>query len=115
MFTIVFVLRLADGPVFAVRRWPLLRARSCRTIEGEDEKRAFVRYLPLFGFLPYLFVRTVVGDIFRDFLCARDWRWRWAAKTAPRLALAGLLCGLAFECRYQTGLHGTWACLPGWR
>jgi phosphatidylinositol glycan class B len=62
-----------------------------------------VRYLPLFGFLPYLFVRTS-SETFSAAFFAVGLAVALGAKTAPRLMLAGLLCGLAFESRYQTGL-----------
>lgn len=57
MFTIVFILRLATG-LFSLAALAVFVRALLPTIEGEEEKRAFVRYLPLFGFLPYLFVRT---------------------------------------------------------
>ena len=57
MFTIVFVLRLVTG-LFSLAALAVFARAVLPTIEGEAEKRAFVRYLPLFGFLPYLFVRT---------------------------------------------------------
>src|SRR5665213_2448133 len=51
MFTITFVLRLATG-LFSLTALALFARAVLPTIAGEDEKRAFVRYLPLFGFLP---------------------------------------------------------------
>src|SRR5262245_3254094 len=57
MFTIVFLLRLATGLLSLVALAVFVRA-LLPTLQSEEEKRAFVRYLPLFGFLPYLFVRT---------------------------------------------------------
>jgi phosphatidylinositol glycan class B len=57
MFAIAFVLRLLTG-LFSLTALALFARALLPTIAGEAEKRAFVRYLPLFGFLPYLFVRT---------------------------------------------------------
>src|SRR6185295_2329023 len=75
------------------------------TIESGEEKRAFVRYLPLFGFLPYLFVRTSSEALSAGFF-ALGLALAIGGKSARRLALAGLVCGLAFECRYQSAFMG---------
>ncbi len=104
MFTIVFVLRLLTG-LFSLAALAAFVRAILPTVEGQDEKRAFLRYLPLFGFLPYLFVRTS-SETFSAGFFALGLAAALGAKTAPRLALAGLLCGLAFESRYQTGLMG---------
>src|SRR6185312_1757908 len=104
MFTIVFVLRLLTG-LFSVGALAAFARAILPTIEGQDEKRAFARYLPLFGFLPYLFVRTS-SETFSAAFFALGLAVAMGGKTASRLALAGLLCGLAFESRYQTGLMG---------
>ena len=104
MFTIVFVLRLLTG-LFSLAALAAFVRAVLPTIEGLDEKRAFVRTLPLFGFLPYLFVRTS-SETFSAAFFALGLAAALGAKTVPRLALAGLLCGLAFESRYQTGLMG---------
>jgi len=104
MFTIVFVLRLLTG-LFSLAALAAFVRAVLVTIEGQAEKRAFVRYLPLFGFLPYLFVRTS-SETFSAGFFALGLAAALGAKTAPRLALTGLLCGLAFESRYQTGLMG---------
>src|SRR5450432_4506271 len=50
MFVIAFVLRLATG-LFCLGALALFARAVVPTIEGDEEKRAFVRYLPLFGFL----------------------------------------------------------------
>jgi len=104
MFTIAFVLRLATG-AFSLTALAVFARSVLATIEGEEEKRAFLRYLPLFGFLPYLFVRTSSESFSAAFL-ALGAGLVMGDKTAARLALAGLFCGLAFESRYQTGLLG---------
>jgi phosphatidylinositol glycan class B len=104
MFTIVFVLRLLTG-LFSLAALAAFARAVLPTIEGQDEKRVFVRYLPLLGFLPYLFVRTS-SETFSAAFFALGLAAALGVKTASRLALAGLLCGLAFESRYQTGLMG---------
>lgn len=104
MFAITFLLRLATG-LFSLAALAIFARALLLTIEDEAEKRAFIRYLPLFGFLPYLFVRTsseaMSGAFFAIGLAVAI-----GEKSARRLALAGLLCGLAFECRYQSGFLG---------
>jgi phosphatidylinositol glycan class B len=104
MFTIVFVLRLLTG-LFSLAALAAFVRAVLPTMQGQDEKRAFVHYLPLFGFLPYLFVRTS-SETFSAAFFALGLAVAMGGKTASRLALAGLLCGLAFESRYQTGLMG---------
>jgi phosphatidylinositol glycan class B len=105
MFVIAFVLRLATG-VFSLLALALFAKAVLPTIEGEEEQRAFVRYLPWFGFLPYLFVRTS-SEAFSAAFFALGLAVALGEKSARRMALAGLLCGLAFESRYQAGLLGS--------
>ncbi len=104
MFTIVLVLRLATGLLSLAALAAFARALLA-TIDGEEEKRAFVRYLPLFGFLPYLFVRTA-SETFSAAFFALGLALALGGTPVKRLALAGLFCGLAFESRYQAGLLG---------
>ncbi len=104
MFDIVFVLRLLTG-LFSLAALAAFAKAILPTIAGEDEKRAFLGYLPLFGFLPYLFVRTS-SETFSAAFFALGLAVALGQATASRLALSGLLCGLAFEARYQTGLMG---------
>src|SRR5579863_8018018 len=104
MFAIAFVLRLATG-LFSLAALVLFAKALLPTIEGEEEQRAFVRYLPWFGFLPYLFVRTS-SETFSAASFALGLAIALGERSARRLALAGLLCGLAFESRYQAGLMG---------
>jgi phosphatidylinositol glycan class B len=104
MFGIVFVLRLLTG-LFSLAALAAFAKAILPTIEGDEEKRAFLRYLPLFGFLPYLFVRTS-SETFSAAFFAFGFAVALGPKTLSRLTLAGLLCGLAFESRYQTGLLG---------
>ena len=104
MFTVAFILRLLTG-LFSLTALALFVRALLPTIEGEEQKRAFVHTLPLFGFLPYLFVRTS-SETFSAAFFALGLAVALGRRTTPRLALAGLLCGLAFESRYQTGLLG---------
>lgn len=104
MFAITFVLRLATG-LFSFAALALFAKAVVPTIEGTEEKRAFLRYLPWFGFLPYLFVRTA-SETFSAAFFALGLAVALGGKSVRRLALAGLLCGLAFESRYQAGLLG---------
>jgi len=100
LFTISFILRLLTG-LFSVAALAAFARALLPTISNEEARRFFVCYLPLFGFLPYLFVRTS-SEIFSAAFIALA----LAAALCNRLASAGLLCGLAFECRYQTALMG---------
>jgi GPI mannosyltransferase 3 len=104
MFAIAFLLRLATG-LFSLLALAVFARAVLPIIEGEEEQRAFVRYLPLFGFLPYLFVRTS-SETFSAAFFALGLAVALGEKSTRRMALAGLLCGLAFESRYQTGLLG---------
>jgi phosphatidylinositol glycan class B len=104
MFIIAFVLRLATG-LFSLAALAVFGRAVLLTITGEAEKRAFMRYLPLFGFLPYLFVRTS-SETFSAAFFALGLALAMGERSARRLAAAGLFCGLAFESRYQTGLLG---------
>ena len=104
MFTIAFVLRLVTGLLSLTGLAAFARA-ILPTMEGEEQKRAFIRYLPLFGFLPYLFVRTA-SETFSAAFFALGLALAIGNRSPQRLILAGLFCGLAFESRYQTGLLG---------
>ena len=104
MFTLAFMLRLLTG-LFSLTALAVFARAVLATIEGEEEKRAFIGYLPLFGFLPYLFVRTS-SETFSAAFFALGLAVAMGGISARRLALAGLFCGLAFESRYQTGLMG---------
>jgi phosphatidylinositol glycan class B len=104
MFIIAFVLRLMTG-AFSLAALAVFARSVLTTIEAEAEKRVFVRYLPLVGFLPYLFVRTS-SETFSAAFIALGVGLAMGEGTVRRLAPAGLFCGLAFESRYQTGLIG---------
>ncbi len=84
MFTIVFVLRLLTG-LFSLAALAAFVRAILPTIEGQDEGRAFMRYLPLFGFLPYLFVRTSSETFSAAFFalgCCAAWRLSPAIRPA---------------------------------
>ena len=104
LFVIAFLLRLITG-LFSLLALAAFAKAVLPSIEGGEEKRAFVRYLPLFGFLPYLFVRTS-SETFSAAFIALGVALVLDRRSTSRLALAGLMCGLAFESRYQTGLLG---------
>jgi phosphatidylinositol glycan class B len=99
LFMLTFVLRLATG-LFSVAALAVFARAVLDTIDGDEQKRAFVRYLPLFGFLPYLFVR-MASETFAAAFFAIALAMALRGHGARRLAWAGLLCGLAFESRYQ--------------
>jgi len=104
MFVIAFVLRLLTG-LFSLLALAVFAKALLPAIEDEEEKRAFVRTLPLFGFLPYLFVRTA-SETFSAAFIALGVALAITKPSPSRRAFAGLMCGLAFESRYQTGLLG---------
>lgn len=104
LFVVAFVLRLLTG-LFSLLALAVFAKAVLPSIQGEEEKRAFVRYLPLFGFLPYLFVRTS-SEAFSAAFIALGVALVMDRRSIGRLALAGLMCGLAFESRYQAGLVG---------
>jgi len=104
MFAITFILRLVTG-LFSVFALAVFARAILDTLKDEAQQRAFARYLPLFGFLPYLFVRTsseTLSAAFAAIAVACVLR----GTSTRLLALAGLLCGLAFEARYQTAVLG---------
>ena len=113
MFTIVFVLRLATG-LFSLAALAVFARAVLPTIEGEEEKRAFVRYLPLFGFLPYLFVRTS-SETFSAAFFALGLALALGAKTAPRVwRWRGCCAAWRLRAAIRPACWA-WACLPGWR
>lgn len=113
MFTVAFILRLATG-LFSVAALAVFARALLPTIANDEARRFFLRYLPLFGFLPYLFVRTS-SETFSAAFFALAIAAVLNNQSPRRMALAGLLCGLAFESRYQTALLGlglfAWAAL----
>ena len=104
MFTIAFILRLVTG-LFGVASLAVFARALLPTIASDDARRFFIRYLPLFGFLPYLFVRTG-SESFSAAFFALALAVVLNDQSPRRMALAGLLCGLAFESRYQAAMLG---------
>jgi GPI mannosyltransferase 3 len=102
MFFITFLLRLITGALSLASLAVFARA-VIPTLPGREERFAFARYLPLFGFLPYLFVRTSSETISAAFFTLAL-ALAMQTPSARRLFWSGLLCGLAFDCRYQTSL-----------
>lgn len=102
LFVITFILRLFTGILSLLALGRFAKA-ILPTIKGVEEQRAFVRYLPLFGFLPYLFVRTS-SETFSAAFFALGFSGVLSDRSTRGMAIAGLLCGLAFESRYQTGI-----------
>lgn len=100
LFFVTFILRLATG-LFSVAALALFARKVLPSIKGEEEKLAFARYLPFFGFLPYLFVRTSSETLSAAFFTLG---LALAMRPGNRLFWAGLCCGLAFDCRYQSAL-----------
>jgi len=104
MFTLSFLLRLLTG-LFSLGALAAFARALLPTLNSDDQKRFFIRYLPLFGFLPYLFVRTA-SETFSAAFIALALAAMLNDQSVRRMALAGLLCGLAFESRYQVALMG---------
>jgi len=103
LFAVSFTLRLVTGIGGVVALVAFARAFSA-TLQTGNERLAYARSLPAFGFLPYLFVRTSseaasLALFSAGFALVMHGR---QSATPVRLTVAGLLAGLAFECRYQT-------------
>ncbi len=101
-FDLMFVLRLVTG-AFSLVALAVFARFLLDDFKRQDERFAFAKMLPFMGFLPYLFVRTASETAAAAFftlalvVAVRGAR----AGSARRLVWAGLLCGAAFECRYQ--------------
>jgi phosphatidylinositol glycan class B len=99
LFDLMAVLRLVTGIVSLTALFAFAKQFS-QQLERDDEKRAFARMLPFMGFLPYLFVRTASETASCAFFTlALVLTLRGGGR---RMLAAGLLAGLAFECRYQS-------------
>lgn len=115
VFAIAFLLRLVSGLLAWVALSFMVRT-SLRWSDDEATRLAQLRASTLLGFLPYLAVRTssenvscslvsigfcVVVDALRTASPGAAAR----ARLSPRVALlAGVLFGLAFECRFHTAV-----------
>jgi phosphatidylinositol glycan class B len=101
-FDLMFVLRLVTG-AFSMGALVVFARFVLDELKRGDERFAFAKMLPFMGFLPYLFVRTASETAAAAFfalalvIAVRGVR----AGSLARVAFAGLLCGAAFECRYQ--------------
>ena len=102
LFVVTFILRLATG-FLSLAALALFAKETLAGIEGKEEKLAFARYLPLFGFLPYLFVRTASETISAAFFTL-SLAMVMRSRSMSRVLCAGFLSGLAFECRYQSAI-----------
>jgi GPI mannosyltransferase 3 len=99
MFAVKALLRLTTAVVSLAALLSFARWMQ-GDLQRDDEKRAFARLLPFVGFLPYLFVRTAsetAAAAFFTFALVLAVRGGW-----KRMLAAGALCGIAFECRFQT-------------
>ena len=105
LFTVTFVLRLATAGV-ALAALVAFAKLLIGDLARPDEKFAYARMLPFMGFLPYLFVRTsgenLSGALFTLGLVLAVQAAR--SDSLRRIAVAGVFCGLAFECRYQSAI-----------
>ena len=100
-FALMTVMRLATG-IFSLAALFTFANSFVASLSREDERRAYARMLPFMGFLPYLFVRTASETAACAFFTiALVLALKGGGK---RMAAAGLLAGIAFECRYQTAL-----------
>jgi phosphatidylinositol glycan class B len=117
VFSVTFFWRLLTG----VAGWAALCAlfgTSLRWFEREEDRRAYARSAALLGFLPYLLVRTS-----QEALSAAAFTFAFAvvldgvdpsgpmerregarAGQTWRFFVAGVLCGMAFEFRFQTAI-----------
>jgi GPI mannosyltransferase 3 len=105
LFAVMTVLRFVTGALSLAALLAFAKL-ILGDLERDDEKRAFARMLPFMGFLPYLFVRTASETAAAAFFTLGLVLAVRAARTGtlPRMLAAGLLCGIAFECRYQSAL-----------
>lgn len=103
LFDVMFVLRLATAALSLTALLSFARY-MLGDLQRDDEKRAFAQMLPFMGFLPYLFVRTASETAAAAFFtlglvmavrAVQSGTWR-------TMLAAGLMCAIAFECRYQS-------------
>lgn len=115
VFVFAFVCRLLTG----LANLAALAAFLQTTLPWQptaDEKRLHLRIVTCLGFLPYLYVRTssesgsmaaltlAFALLLDGALPTTDGR-KWTVPALERVwppLVGGLLCGLAFECRFQT-------------
>jgi phosphatidylinositol glycan class B len=76
---------------------------AVRELPRESMRRAYAAWLPLFGFLPYLLVRTSSEALSGACLAsAVAFAWDARAFTKRHAFACGALLGLAFEARFQS-------------
>lgn len=121
VFWLVWVLRLITG-AFSLLSLAIFARFFVASLPRETERYGYARLLPFMGFLPYLFVRTASETASAALLSLALVFAARGAKSARQLFWAGLLCGAAFECRFQAaflvvGLFG-WLAIEarsGWK
>jgi phosphatidylinositol glycan class B len=115
IFDLALVLRLVTG-LTNIGALALFVRTTLPWQKTVDEKRLHVRVVTLLGFLPYLFVRTssesgsmaaltVAWSLFLEGASPKEDGRLWsvpALERPGRVALVGLLFGIAFEMRFQT-------------
>jgi phosphatidylinositol glycan class B len=104
-FNVTLVLRMATGAL-SIASLAMFAVAVTRILATRDEREGYARSLLFYGFLPYLFVRTSSEALSCALFTAALALVLDGARSASarRLVSAGLLVGLAFECRYQTAL-----------
>ncbi len=94
--------RLATGGLSLAAMAHLSRV-AVRELPRDSMRRAYASWLPLFGFLPYLFVRTSSEAVSGACLAsAVAFAWDARAFTKRHAFACGALLGLAFEARFQS-------------
>ncbi|GAA0527470.1 phosphatidylinositol glycan class B [Rhizomicrobium palustre] len=102
-FALMFVLRAVTG-AFSLYVLAVFARFLISDLSRPGARMAYARLLPFMGFLPYLFVRTASETASAAFFAlALVVAVRGKDRLAP-LFWAGLLCGAAFECRFQAAL-----------
>ena len=112
-FTLAFVLRALSGLLAFAALRSLVRT-SAPWLQDVGTRRSSLQFLTLAGFLPYLAVRTSSENLTASFfllgfsVLMRERAPEATGSTTPteqRDALvAGVLFGLAFECRFQSAI-----------
>lgn len=101
-FVLLGLFRAATA-LFSFVAFRAFAMRAVRELPRERMRLAFARTAALFGFLPYLFVRTSSETFAAAFLLfAVTAAWVPGAFSRRRSLVLGALLGLAFEARFQT-------------
>jgi phosphatidylinositol glycan class B len=101
-FAMMTLLRFVTG-AFSLYVLAMFARFVMEELPQQSERFAYARMLPFMGFLPYLFVRTASETASAAFFTlAMVIAVRGTRKASWRdLFIAGALCGVAFECRFQ--------------